>query len=140
MGFPGYYLSDPLEVQAFPVAPRYGSSPLDIQKTDLVIQTERMRSWIYPQARQAVPKLVFRASALDIEFFRTLDLTVDGQAIPFYFVPDIDDMSGAMYVRKEPHFRPRELDQPGVVQGVEMAFYDYVLELTEEPDGVEVLP
>jgi hypothetical protein len=139
MGVRGYFLSESEAVVPFPVGELYGSNPIRYQEGDLVIETERGKRWVYKQFSRQVYELKFKVSAVDIEFFRELHLAVGGQETPFYFVADSDDSAGvAIYVRKEQNFEPVELDEPGVVGGIEMAFYTYTLLLTQEPTEGEI--
>jgi len=139
MGARGYYISDPGSVLTFPVGELFGSNPIGFDEGDLVIETERGKRYVYKQFSRRLWTLKFRVSEVDLQFFRTLHLAVGGQETPFYFVEDASDSAGeAFYVRKEQHFKPTEIDQPGVVGGVEMPFYEYTLELTQEPTEGEI--
>jgi len=138
MGRPGFYVTDPNAALEFPRGPRYGSAPRDILEGDLVIETEAGKRWVYKQFTRDKIVVNMRLTAEQLEFFRELHQTVGGQETEFYFVPDMDDIDTVVLVRKEPNFEPKELDDPGVVDGEEIALYDYSLTMTQEPDGPEV--
>lgn len=134
----GYYLegASPLVVIAFPVARRMGADDAHIERGNLKHTTERGREWIYGQFERVIYRLTFRLTAAQLAIFATLDAAVEGERVPFYFVPDIAGSPLApIYVRKERDFRPQEM--PLKVNAGEQ-FFEYVLELRQEPQGVEV--
>jgi len=137
MNFPAYYITDPDELVLLPVAERYGST-IGIEESDIALETERGVRWIYKQFRRSVRKMTFRVTREQLLAFETLHNQVEGQLTPFYFFPDTDDMDLVLYVRKEQSFMPKELDEPGTVDGIATAVYDYELTLTSEVDPVEI--
>jgi len=141
MGLRGYYLADPGTLVTFPVAERYGSTPIARSEADIVYETNKGKRWVYKQFTRRVWKLVFRMTAQELGFFLDLHEAVEGQAQTFYFVEDVDtfdSVDDAFLVRKEPDFMPVELPDPAIVNGVQTAIYDYTLELTTEPTDAEV--
>lgn len=141
----GYYLASPTFLIDFPVGERFGSLVDGRLEGDLIHETERGKRWVYKQFTRRTWRLNFRVSETDLQFFRTLHDAVGGSETAFYFVEDVTTFTTAgdsigldVLVRKEQHFDPHELTDPGVVLGVEMPFYDYTLELTEEPTDAEI--
>lgn len=138
MDLSAYYLTAPPNI-VFPVGDRAGSSPLDIERTDIEQVTERGKRWIYDQFKRRTWALTYRVTLAQLAFFRTLDAAADGQRVTFYFVPDVVTDATAVLVRKEKDFKPKEVDS--VVadgNGSDTLLYDYTLLLTEEPTGAEV--
>lgn len=138
MGLPGYYLSDVLDLNTFPVAERYGGMSVGWKEYDIVHETERAKKWVYKQASHKTRKLVFILTPAQLDFFDILHQAVGGQETAFYFVPDVDDPDTSIYVRKEQNFDPKERDEPGMVEGVLTTLYDYTLELEQEPTDDEI--
>lgn len=138
MGLSAYYLTAPPNI-VFPLGDRAGSSPLDIERTDILHETEKGKRWVYAQFKRRCWTLTYRVTLTQLTFFRTLDAAVDGQRDTFNFIPDVDTDPTAVLVRKEKDFKPKEVDS--VVadgNGSETLLYDYTLILTEEPTGAEV--
>jgi hypothetical protein len=139
MNFPGYYLTDPDALVVLPVAERYGSL-IGIEENDIAFETERGVRYVYKQFKRKVRRMTFRMTEAQLAAFETLHNAVEGQLTPFYFVPDTDNAAVVLYVRKEPSFLPKELDEPAVVDGVVTTMYDYTLELTAEVDPISITP
>ncbi len=140
MGRPGYYTLDDPSIVEFPRAERIGSNLINRQRTDLIFETEEGVIWPYPQIRRRMFWLNFRVNESQLEVWDALDLLVDGLQEPFYFVPDTDAPGTAILVRKEQNFEPKQLDERGVWDGVEMAVFDYAWLLKEEVPNLEILP
>lgn len=134
MGFPGYYLVNPADLHTFTLKERSGSDPKSIEELDIVHETDSGKKFVFKQGSRASRKYVFRGTSAQMEQFEDLHILVGGQETAFYFVADVAAML-AVYVRKEKDFKPSELDQRAVVDGVETDMYDYTLELTEEPEA-----
>lgn len=133
MPLAGYYLAGPGPIVAFPRAVRFGGAPRDREENDLALDTEYGVLWVYKQSRRRAYRLPFRVTAVELAIFETLHNAVEGQRTPFYYMPDITAPIGsAIFVRKEAHFQPREVEQPAVIDGVEVEVYDYDLILREE--------
>lgn len=142
----GFFLTDPDEALAFPKAESVGSLPIQNYEGDLVLKTEHGKTWVYKQFRGLQWTLQFRLTETQLQFFRDLHDLVQGQETPFYFVEDIEAEGSAgtlvaYYVRKEAEFRPTN-EQIGIdpETGEETLFYDYTLELTQEPTDDEIGP
>ncbi len=148
-GYPGYYLIDtsPIEIVTFPKAERPGSTPIGRgssptarERTDLVHETEEGVLWVYPQVRRRRWRLVFRVSEPQLEIFETLDLAVDGEVSPFYFLPDVDVSPLTAYlVRKVKDFDVTNLDTVHYDGTDNIPYYDYVLEMREESEAAQIL-
>lgn len=146
MAYPGYYLANasPISVTSFGVGERPGStlrgkiSTVAQEHTDLVFETEEGVLWVYPQVRRGIWRLVFRVTELQLAVFQTLHTLVDGQRIPFYFVPDTADPNTVYLVRKEKDFNPQQIDIPTYIGGVIVPIYDYVLEMREESAAAQL--
>src|SRR6266571_4832453 len=134
MGLPGYYITDPSALVAFPVS--FGFDSLKgHEEGDLAFETERGKRWVYKQFTRRTLKLQFRLTDSQLAIFETLHQAVQGQAIPFYFVPDVNASPlDALYVRKEQNFTPARatgMEQDGTVG----RFWEYLLELSAEVTG-----
>lgn len=116
----------------FPVAGQHGGS-YNLIREMLAYKTERGRSWNYERFELRDWKITFRVSPAQLEIFRTLDIAVGGNRDPFLFVPDVTTPTTRIFCRKEKDFSPVQLSTP--VLG---AYYDYTLEISEEPSGVSV--
>lgn len=124
-------------VVAFPRPPRWGRKIIK-KRQDLVLETEKGRRWLYKQYDRQTYEFTFRVPPLELDEFRALDTAVDGQRDPFLFYPDTDDLSISVFVRKDPDFNEGS-EQPGVLSGEIARYSDYVLIVTEEPTGTQIL-
>lgn len=155
-GLPGYYLvetdstgepdldssGEPTisgTLVTLPVADRYGAT-IGFEENDLVQETEKGRRWVFKQFRRRVRKMIFRCTETELAAFRTLHDAVDGQDQPFIFVPDVSNLNPATFIfcRKDKDFLPKEFDSPGMEGGVLVTVFDYALEISEEPTGLEI--
>lgn len=136
---PGYYLTDPGGLILLPVAERYGAQ-IGYDQNQIILETERGRRWVYHQFRRTTYELVYRVTTEQLFLFQALHEAVNGSEIPFYFVHDTADLAAAVYGRKEKDYQPKELDEPGWVDGVETAIYDYTFRFTSEPVPGTITP
>lgn len=138
----GYYLADdsPTVIHTFPTGPMYGSSPHDIERGELSMETERGKHWTYIQFERKIPQYKFLLlTESHIAFFRTLDEAVQGDSIPFYFLPDVDASPlDVLYVRKEKDFKLVMNSEGGMVGGFKTPTFIYTLILTQEPTAAEI--
>ena len=137
MNLPGWYISDPDDIELLPVAERYGVT-LGYEEEDILHETERGKKWVYKLFRRRVRKITFRFTEAQYPAFEALHLAVEGQLTPFWYVADSDDPSSAIFVRKEKDFLPKELDEPASDNGTTTAVYEYELILTGEVDDLEI--
>lgn len=138
MGLPGYYIDVPGNLVTLPVAPRWGDPVNGAEVLDILLETGGGKRHSYQQATRAIRSFAFRFSRADKADFLTLHRAVTGRSIPFFFVPDTDDMTTFLFCRKEKDFRPREVPSEAVIAGSVTSLFDYVLELTAEPAVLEV--
>lgn len=117
------------------------AGPIGREHTDIRHETEEGVLWIYPQVRRRVWDLTFRLTTEDeLNFFETLHLAVDGEAQPFYFIPDVDESPMQEYlVRKEKDFLPSGIEFARVISGNNIAAFDYHLILKEESEAAYIL-
>lgn len=139
MGLPGWYISDPDDLQEFPVAGGFDSIEGD-EEGDIDHETERGKRWVYKQFSRRIWRFIFRLTDVQKDFFRDLHRAVGGRETPFYFVPDVDASPlEAVLVRKEKDFIP-DSAQGMMIAGGSGRFWQYTMELSEEPEGTEVQP
>lgn len=151
MGFSGYYTTDtsPPSIIEFPLGERPGSSPVGRnagaiarQHDDLFYETDEGVFWDYPRTRRRIWELTFRLYTEEqLQFFEQLHLDADGQANPFWFIPDVDETPMQEYlVRKlDLDFIPPGVAVPIVKDGYIVGFFDYVLRLREESAAAYIL-
>lgn len=141
MGFPGYYLNDPSDVVEFPVDARWGSDDegVRIERRHITHTTDGGRRWTYDQFQRAIFDCRFRVHTNDLQPFIDLDTLVNGDETAFYFLPDVDDISIAFYVKMtDANFSPAPMDTPGTQDGTTDSMWDVTLRMSEEPNGIEV--
>lgn len=136
-GEPEYYsdgtpvITDP-EVE-LPIQSRIGVE-YGTERSDLLMETERGRRWIYPQFTRYRRTMVFRLTLAQLAAFQTLDEAVGGQRDPFIFIVDVDvSPQEQIFCRKESSMIVRQLEN--VAHG---AVVDYQMVITEEPTGPEI--
>jgi hypothetical protein len=113
-------------------------------RTDILLETERGRRYVYPQFDRRSFTILFRRTPLELEIFRELDEAVGGQRDPFLFIPDMDNPDETIFVRKSPEFD--EGTESAVVGStiesvlgtniIRLVEYQFVI--TEEPTGIEI--
>lgn len=150
MGAPGYmltsigadgepeYYSDGTPVATgseieLPIQSRIGVE-YGTERSDLLMETERGRRWVYPQFTRYRRTMIFRLTLAQLAAFETLDDAVGGQRDPFFFIVDVDvSPQEQIFCRKESSMIVRQLEN--VAHG---AMVDYQMIITEEPVGPEI--
>ncbi len=122
---------------ALPRASRWGRQQ-GLEETDLEHETNRGVKWPYKLVSREIREYVFRFPESEFAAFKLLHQTLQGQLRPFLYIPNVA-LTEALYVRKEPSFRPQSNDAPGMDGSLLATWYDYTLTLTEESRGVEIL-
>lgn len=80
----------------------------------------------------------FRFPDEELAAFRALHDAVDGDRLPFVWIPD-QDLADVYVVRKDQDFEPTEIaNQAGRFNSTVQAIYDYMLTVTSESRGLEV--
>ncbi len=104
------------------------------ERSDIVMETERGRRWVYPQFDRYRRTMTFRLTLDQLAEFETLDEAVGGQRDPFFFIIDNDESPREMiFCRKESSMIVQQLEN--VAHG---AVVDYQMVITEEPTGPEI--
>jgi hypothetical protein len=142
MGAPGFYLSDPLDIAEFPIAPLYGGET-SIIESDIIKRALGGQEWVQRKYARREWMLTFRCTRTQLQFFRDLHETLGGQETPFYWIPDIDDFESAddaFLVTKEQDFDPVELEQMTTGDSGEEEVFDYTMKLSLELRRMNMSP
>ncbi len=141
-GRPGYRLVGDIEsagIAEFPRAERPGSNPIGKRRGRILHETEGGVEWTYLQFERKVWELNFRVTEDMLAFHQALDDIVLGDIEEFYFYPDVTDEATFYLVRcEDSDFQPQQLDERGVYQGQETAFYDVKLRMRQVITGVSI--
>ena len=150
MGAPGYYLltldsdgepsytvdGEPIvtgSLVELPINSRIGVE-YGIERSDILMETERLRRWVYPQGERYRRTMNFRLTLSQLAAFQTLDAAVGGQRDPFILVIDTDvSPYEQVFCRKESSMIVKQLEN--VAHG---EVVDYQMVITEEPTGPEI--
>jgi hypothetical protein len=121
--FPGYYLTNVALRVNLPMVETHDAD-MGEERGDISLETDGGKRYTYNQFKREKRRFTFHCvSQAQLDAFRTMHTTVQGQTLPFYFV-DSDGVT--MYCKKQKDFMFRRIKAPGFQ-------YDVVLELTEEP-------
>ncbi|HTK86991.1 MAG TPA: hypothetical protein VL329_04630 [Nitrospiraceae bacterium] len=150
MGAPGYYLID-LDSEGepdydidgepvvsgtlveLPINSRLGVE-YGTEYSDILLETERGRRWVYPQYNRYRRTMNFRLTLAQLAAFQALDEAVGGQRDPFILVLDTDvSPYEQIFCRKESSMIVKQLEN--VAHG---GMVDYQMVITEEPTGPEI--
>jgi len=113
--------------------------PIGKRRGRILHETEGGVEWLYLQFERKIWELNFRVTEEMLLFHQALDDIVFGDVEEFYFYPDIDNTISFWLVRSEdPDFQPKQLDERGVYQGQETAFYDVTLRMREVISAVSI--
>lgn len=138
-GRPGYRVIGDANIVEFPRAERPGSMPIGKRRGRILHETEGGVEWLYLQFERKIWELNFRVTEEMLLVHETLDSLVSGDIDEFYFYPDVTNPFDFFLVRSEDaDFLPKQLDERGVYQEQETAFYDVTLRLREIIIGVSI--
>lgn len=140
-GRPGYRLvgDSAGHIAEFPRAERPGSLPIGTRRARILHETEGGVEWTYLQFERKIWELNFRVTEDMLLIHQTLDDLVHGDIDEFYFYPDIEDEATFYLVRcEDSDFQPKQLDERGVYQAQETAFYDVTLRMREAITSVSI--
>lgn len=136
MANPGYYESDPGDLIVLPVQARYESLLRTIRQSGVYQETIRGESTGHTFLTRRELNPVFHLSVDELDAYQAV-YDAFSNTTAFYYVPDSDDLDGAIWVKLiEADFTPTKL--PPRAKAPRQR-YEFIMHMIEQKPPVEIL-